>query len=56
MLRRLHHPNIVQFLGVSMAEGSGLLLMELVGGGDLWRALRKDAERDGPRQLSWRNK
>lgn len=39
-----------------MAEGRGLLLMELVAGGDLGKALREDAERPGPRQYGWYNR
>ena len=35
------------------AEDQGLLVMELVGGGDLWRALRADAAREDGSERAW---
>ncbi|KAK9833197.1 hypothetical protein WJX74_009814 [Apatococcus lobatus] len=48
-LRALHDPNIVMFLGACMQRNKTLLVMEYLPNGNLWDAIRGDANR----QLGW---
>ncbi len=54
-MRRLINPHLVQFLGVSVTEGRGMLLMELMAG-NLSCVLRADEESGGPRRYGWYNR
>lgn len=50
------HPNIVQFLGVAVAEEQGLILMELMRRGDLKSLLGEQLPDKRGRTLGWYNR
>ena len=51
-LHQLRHPHVVGFVGVSVAEGKGIILMELCEGRDLHSALTLRTNTDAPYQGS----
>ncbi|PSC73738.1 low-CO2 inducible isoform B [Micractinium conductrix] len=53
MMRRLLHPNIVQFMGICVAEQRGMLLQEYCAGRDLDVALDVRSRVTGGRLLDW---
>ncbi|GAB4815347.1 hypothetical protein N2152v2_002393 [Parachlorella kessleri] len=54
-LWRTNHPNIVQFLGASIDDEEGLLLMELMSGGDLASRMHDQLPDGKGRLFAWRN-
>jgi serine/threonine protein kinase len=55
LLRRVNHPSIVQFMGVAVEEGRGLLLMELMAG-DLGGTMQLQAPGGRGRLYGWYNR
>ncbi|KAI3434591.1 hypothetical protein D9Q98_002660 [Chlorella vulgaris] len=51
-LRLLRHTHVVGFAGVCVAGGSGIILMELMDGGDL-RGRNREVDAAGRRTFSW---
>ncbi|PSC72792.1 Serine threonine-kinase CTR1 [Micractinium conductrix] len=52
LLRLLRHPCVVGFAGVCVTDGNGIILMELMEGGDL-RTRNRDVDADGRRVFGW---
>lgn len=56
ILWRISHPSIVQFLGAACTESHGMLLMELMRGGDLASAMHLRLPDGKGRAFAWANR
>ncbi|KAL4436791.1 hypothetical protein ABPG75_003930 [Micractinium tetrahymenae] len=56
LLRRLRHPNIVQFLSLCVTDKRGILLMEFCSGRDLDAAMHACSRTTGARLFDWYNR